>query len=106
MKNYNLVLLVFMYLVVSCTKQHGDNRNFYSHNEAKQDTFYLPERVVIADLPDSLQPRTVLLTDAEKPLTFSIPKKGKRTYSINTPQGDRQRITIEGNEKKVQRNTV
>ena len=50
---------------------------------------------VIADLPDSLQPKTLLLDKVSKPLRVMVPKTSGGSYSVTNSKGEIHTINLE-----------
>ena len=94
MKKISLIFLSSIVLLASCSNQNTENWNKLTQNEINRDSFELPRKVVIADLPDSLQPKNILKEDI-KTITAVIPQKGKAPFVYTDPNGEVHRETLE-----------
>ncbi|MCB0700462.1 MAG: hypothetical protein KDC11_11460 [Chitinophagaceae bacterium] len=72
MKRVFYLILIF---TVACT-----NRQATVSVEKAQDSIIPPKVTVLADLPDSLQPRVVMLDTMPKPEKYIMPRKGTIRY--------------------------
>jgi ligand-binding sensor domain-containing protein/class 3 adenylate cyclase len=91
---YLFILSGILFLAVSCNNWNEQNQP-ETTTAARQDTLAPPHRTVIANLPDSLQPKTVALDKAPKPITIDIPKTTGRSYSVTASKGAIQKINLE-----------
>ncbi len=92
MKFIHLYIMLVVCIVSSCnTKQE----NKKTDNATTQDTLAPLQETVIADLHDSLQPKTIALDSMPNPITVTIPKKGGGSYSITNSKGEVRTINLE-----------
>ena len=90
--NKVLILLLAILIVNSCTtkQEHTDN-----DKKTSQDTTPSLQVTIIADLQDSLQPKTIFLDTVPKPLTIEVPQKERGSYSITNTKGEVRTINLE-----------
>src|ERR1041385_1801210 len=84
------IFLLSLLLLFSCTHNKVEIK---STDSAKRDSAAPVRVTILADLPDSLQPETILLKNTPAPQTFKIlnkpititvnHKSGPRTYNLN-----------------------
>ena len=91
----SLVIVAF-----SCNTQH-EHAAAVKQTAAKQVTVAAPLVITLANLPDSLQPKTIMLDTVPKPLTVVVPQHEGESYSINRPNGDVNKIILRPPEKKM-----
>ena len=90
--NKVLILLLAILILNSCTtkQEHTDN-----DKKTSQDTTPSLQVTIIADLQDSLQPKTIFLDTVPKPLTIEVPQKERGSYSITNTKGEVRTINLE-----------
>ncbi|MEY3243055.1 MAG: hypothetical protein RIR11_4494 [Bacteroidota bacterium] len=87
-----LILLLALPLFFSCnTKQE----NIAKNKDASKDTLAPLQVTIIANLHDSLQPKTIALEDMPKPLTVKVPSKAGGFYSTTNSKGEIKQINLE-----------
>ncbi len=79
--NKPIMLFLFLLLLFSCTNNKQENNSAKGTAIAIADTIAPPRITVLAALPDSLQPKTVVLDGAAKPLTVPVPKTKGGSYT-------------------------
>ena len=96
--NKVLILLLAILIVNSCTtkQEHTDN-----DKKTSQDTTPSLQVTIIADLQDSLQPKTIFLDTVPKPLTIEVPQKERGSYSITNTKGEVRTINLEPPVRKI-----
>jgi ligand-binding sensor domain-containing protein/signal transduction histidine kinase len=93
-----IFLLVF--IGISCnTKQETPAAS--EKSASGQETMAPPQVITIADLPDSLQPKTINMDTMPKPLKVEIPTKEGGFYTVKRPNGDVSKIALEPPQKKM-----
>ncbi|WP_373494719.1 two-component regulator propeller domain-containing protein, partial [Aquiflexum sp.] len=79
MKTFNLLLAICVGFLFSCNSK----QEFKSPEKSIEKESLVPlQRTVIADLPDSLQPKTYFLKDMPKPMVRAVPKRGGETIML------------------------
>jgi ligand-binding sensor domain-containing protein/class 3 adenylate cyclase len=94
------IFLCFSLLViVSCTgNKQGDNA---AKSEPEKGAFLPPKVTVLADLPDSLQPKTFALDTMPKPRLIAVPTHSGGSYTITDDKGVVQKIKLEPAVRKL-----
>ncbi len=87
----HIIFYFSLVLFFSCNnKKQGTNTSL-----AKQDTFTPTYITVLADLPDSLQPKITDLDTAPKPRTIKVPTSNGGSYSVILSNGKVSTINLE-----------
>ncbi len=95
----HIASLLLLAILFSCTnEQHRKNASL---GVSKQDTFLPPHITILADLPDSLQPKVTMLDTAPKPRTVIVPTHGSSSYSFKNEKGEVTKINLEPPVKKM-----
>jgi signal transduction histidine kinase/ligand-binding sensor domain-containing protein len=97
---YSYFLFGMLFIATSCTFKKED-KSPESSTKALLDTFSPPRVTVIAELADSLQPKTVSLDKVSKPLRVFVPKTTGSSYSVTTSKGKVYKINLEPPIKKL-----
>src|SRR5579862_6830808 len=93
MKSSSTALMLIAFLAFSCSSKHAQSPASDRTSEKAQ-TFALPKVKTIASLPDSLQPKTILLDNMPKPKTVVIPVKEGGFYTRKYSNGDTGKIAL------------
>ena len=91
MKKY-LILLLSSLILFSCNNQQENKK---TDNASTQDILAPIQVTVIADLPDSLQPKTIALDNMPKPITVAVPDKTGGSYSMTNFKDEVETINLE-----------
>ena len=91
MSKYLFLLFSLLILYACNTKQE----NKITDKAGIQDALAPLQITVIADLPDSLKPKTTMLETMPKPLTVAVPNKSGDSYSITFPDGEVTQMNLE-----------
>ncbi|HPH83129.1 MAG TPA: two-component regulator propeller domain-containing protein, partial [Flavobacteriales bacterium] len=89
---FYLVPLVF--LVVSCSNSSNESKQNATH-VAEVDSYSVPQKTILATLPDSAQVKTILLADQEKLIHTNIPRNGASARAAVNMDGKAQQILVE-----------
>ena len=92
MKNNPLFLIIMTVFIYSCDTKQGNKTIENTINQAAQPPMQV---TVISTLPDSLQPKKILLESMPKPLTVVVPKKKEGFYSVTNSEGEVTKINLE-----------
>ena len=97
MKSKHLAVIYVVLLLCSCIGQPPAPDSKGRSGSTKQNQIITPPLVtVIADLPDSIQPKSYALSEGSKPLTITIPQKSGGFFSYTDPvTGEVRRISLE-----------
>jgi ligand-binding sensor domain-containing protein/signal transduction histidine kinase len=94
MRASKLFILLGIVFLNSCNNMQ-ENKSTNTSEGAKQDTIAPLQVTVISTLPDSLQPKTIVLENMPKPLTVAVPRKAGGSYSITNSNGEVTKINLE-----------
>ena len=86
MKSPLFFLSILVALVCACNSKHENASN---ETTTQQDSLVPFQVTVIADLPDSLQPKTFLLEQMPKPTKTAVPKNGGITKMLPVLQNEK-----------------
>ncbi len=97
-----LIRIIFFFslaVLFSCGSKQQENKP--NAGVSKQDTFLPPHITLLADLPDSLQPKVTLLDTVPTPRTIIVPTHGSSSYSFRNEKGEVTKINLEPPVKKM-----
>ena len=96
--NKSILVSLSLFIHFSC---NSPPENKIIDSITSQDQPAPPEVTVIANLPDSLQPKTTFLDSRPKPLTIVVSNKAGGSYSITDANGEIIKINLEPPVKKA-----
>lgn len=92
MKTRKWYVLFLTLIIYSCNTKHENK----AIEKATNQIILVPLQVtILANLPDSLQPKTIALHTMPRPLTVSVPNKVGGSYSITNTKGEVRTIHLE-----------
>ena len=86
-----VIFFCSLLFIFSCTGKKQGNTT----TTTKQDTLGAPKITVLADLPDSLHPKTKALDTMPKPRIVTVPAHSGGSYSITNAKGEVRKIVLE-----------
>jgi len=90
--NKCLFFILSLLILFSCNTKQVNNA---IEKASIQDTLVPPKVTILADLPDSLRPKTIAFDSMPKPLTIVVPNKTGSFYSIANAKGEVHKINLE-----------
>jgi hypothetical protein len=87
--NHYLNICILLVLV-SCTSKSGDPTHFEENHQPLKP---IPV-IVLANLPDSLQPKAYALDTMAKPLVINVPFSNNGSYSVIDAAGEKQSFSL------------
>ena len=89
-----LFLICSLLFLYSCNNKQ-ENKSTNADKTVQQDTLSPLQVTILGDLPDSLQPKTVLLENMPKPLTVAVPKTKGGSYTKTNFKGEVTKINLD-----------
>jgi ligand-binding sensor domain-containing protein/signal transduction histidine kinase len=98
---YKCASFIFIiFIAFSCNTKH-ETPAANEKSTVTEETTAPPQVISVADLPDSLKPKTINLDKMPKPLKVEIPTKKGGFYTVKRANGDMSKIMLEPPEKKM-----
>src|SRR6188508_419809 len=89
----HIIYCFFLITVLSCRDKYQDGHQ-KTPSVTRTGSFAAPKVTILADLPDSLQPKTVLLDTMPKPRIVAVPSSSGGFYSITNAKGEVSKIAL------------
>jgi ligand-binding sensor domain-containing protein/signal transduction histidine kinase len=90
---YLYILCVMLFLAPSCTRKKESKSS--DDTTVRKEALAPVQVVTIEKLPDSLQPKTIVMDKVPKPVTLTVPTTKGSSYSITTSKGKVHKINLE-----------
>ena len=87
--------IIFLFLIIFFSCDDSGRKNKAIRSAPKQDTFCPPQVIILANLPDSLQPKIKTLDTMPKPRRVIIPSRSGGSYSITNAKGELTKIDLQ-----------
>ena len=91
----HIIFLFSLLFIFSCTGNRQENNADGSAATAAKDTLTPPLVTILANLPDSLHPKTKALDTMPKPRIVTVPAHSGGSYSITNAKGEVRKIVLE-----------
>jgi len=95
----HFIFFLPLLFIFSCTGNKQENNA--PKTVSKQDSLTPPHITILADLPDSLRPKTTELDTAPKPRTIAVPIRSGGSYSITSAKGEVFKLNLEPPVNKI-----
>jgi ligand-binding sensor domain-containing protein/class 3 adenylate cyclase len=86
----HIIAIFFACALFSCAHKEQGGHSTIPQN----DTFAPPKVTILADLPDSLQPKTVLLDTMPTPTVIAVPNHSGGSYAVTLADGQKQNTNL------------